>query len=285
MVIEFVKMHGLGNDFIVVENIEPMKHQPQQMAQRLCCRNTGIGADGLILVKKSAIADLRMQIFNSDGSEAEMCGNGIRCFAKYAYERKIVSKTEFTVETLAGIMKPQLQLGAAGLVEMVRVDMGAPSFDGKLIPLAAEAGPASLNFSIDIEGSQFTVSSVLVGVPHTMVFVPDISKVDVSAVGPAIERHPFFPKKTNVNFVEIVNGSHIKMRTWERGAGQTLACGTGACASVVAGTATARLAGAVSVELALGRLFIEWNQEEGKVFMTGPAEEVFYGFAKYLPLQ
>lgn len=282
MVIEFVKMHGLGNDFIMLENINTNALDIGQMAQHLCDRNQSIGADGLILVGKSDIADAQMRIINADGSEAEMCGNGIRCFAKYVYERKIVEKLKFTVETLAGVMEPELQLADKGTVEMVRVNMGQPQFERSAIPMTGTGTDPVLDETLVVNGTGYKIASMLMGVPHTMVFVDNIDEIDIASVGPQIEKHPSFPKKTNVNFVQVLNGSEIKIRTWERGAGQTLACGTGSCASAVAATLAGNVSGAVNVSLQLGNLFIEWEDKEN-VYMTGPAEESFYGFAKYMP--
>jgi diaminopimelate epimerase len=283
MVLEFVKMHGLGNDFIMLENIDTDKLNVNNLAETLCQRNSSVGADGIILICPSTVADTRMRIFNADGSEAEMCGNGIRCFAKYVYERKIVEKLKFKVETLAGIMEPELQLGESGKVEMVRVDMGKPNLERAQIPMQGAAGRV-IGETISVNGKDFTITSMLMGVPHTVVFVDNIDDIDIYTDGPAIERHPLFPRKTNVNFVQVLNGSAIRVRTWERGAAATLACGTGACASAVASALNNKVAGAVNVELYLGRLFIE-QAENGNVFMTGPAEEVFYGFISYNPFQ
>lgn len=282
MVIEFVKMHGLGNDFIMLENIDTNKIDIEKLTQDLCKRNESIGADGLILICDSAIADTQMRIFNTDGSEAEMCGNGIRCFAKYVYERKIVTKTKFTVETLAGIMEPELQLFESGKVDMIRVNMSKPQFERASIPMTGPEGKV-IEEKIDIDGEEVTITSMVMGVPHTIVFVENITNFDIETLGSKIETHKLFPRKTNVDFVEVVNSSSIKVRTWERGVGTTLACGTGSCASVVAGIVSGKVAGSVNVELELGNLFIEW--EEGKdVFMTGPAVESFYGFINYNPL-
>ncbi len=283
MVLEFVKMHGLGNDFIMLENIDTDKLNIHNLAETLCQRNANVGADGVILICSSTVADTRMRIFNADGSEAEMCGNGIRCFAKYVYERKIVEKMKFTVETLAGIMEPELQLDEAGKVDMVRVNMGKPAFERSQIPMEGPAGKV-VDEKISVNGKDFSITSMLMGVPHTMVFVDDLDEVDLYTDGSAIEKHPLFPRKTNVNFVQVLNNSSIRVRTWERGAAATLACGTGACASAVAATLNNKVAGAVNVELYLGNLFIE-QSADGTVFMTGPATEVFYGFISYNPFE
>jgi len=281
MVIEFVKMHGLGNDFIMLENIQTNTIDVSDLAKKLCNRNQSIGADGIILIGDSDVADAQMRIINADGSEAEMCGNGIRCFAKYVYERKIVEKLKFTVETLAGIMEPELQLASNSMVDMVRVNMGKPHLERSAIPMIGSEGHVQEEI-LTVDGTDYIISSMLMGVPHTMVFVDDIDAVDIASIGPKIEKHPSFPRKTNVNFVQVVNNSQIKVRTWERGAGPTLACGTGSCASAVATILSKKAAGSISTSLQLGNLFIEWP-ENGDVFMTGPAEESFYGFTRYIP--
>lgn len=266
------KMHGLGNDFLVFADPQGAQKDYSQLAIQWCNRRTGIGADGLVIVLPSTQADVRMRIINSDGSEAEMCGNGIRCFAKYAYEHREIHTNEFTIETLAGIMKPKLNI-QNGIVESVTVDMGKPSFESTQIPMNIQADKV-LNHTISIEGQDIEVASVLMGVPHTEVFIDDITQAPVSEQGPLIETHPIFPRKTNVNYVEVVNDHHIKVRTWERGAGATLACGTGSCASAVMSFEKGLTGREVDVELYLGTLHISY-QPDGRVLMTGPATEVF----------
>ena len=269
---KLTKMHGLGNDFIFFTDEAGANKDYTELAKRLCHRQTGIGGDGLIVVVPSDVADTRMRIINADGSEAEMCGNGIRCFAKYVYERGIVSKETFTIKTLAGIMEPTLHV-KDGHVEQVTVNMGKPSFAAKDIPMKAEL-PIVKDFAIEVAGQNYEVSSMLLGVPHTEVFVEDVTKVPLMTLGPAIEKHPLFPQGTNVNFVQIVDDSHIKVRTWERGAGATLACGTGCCSSVVMAHENGFTGREVAVEVYLGTLHIQYA-DDGTVFMTGPAAEVF----------
>ena len=261
------KMHGLGNDFVVITDLTGGNTDYTDLAKRLCHRQTGIGADGLMVVVASDVADTRMRIINADGSEAEMCGNGIRCFAKYAYERGLVAKETFTIETLAGIMKPTLHI-KNGKVEQVTVDMGKPSFASKDIPMVADL-PEVMNFPITVDDVEYKVSSLLMGVPHTEVFVDDVTKVPLLTLGPAIEKHELFPQGTNVNFVQVVDDSHIKVRTWERGA-----CGTGCCGSVVMAHKNGFTGREVDVEVYLGVLHIRYA-DDGTVFMTGPAAEVF----------
>lgn len=278
---QFVKMHGLGNDFIVIDEFtEPSNRDYNALAPALCDRHLGIGADGLIIVLPSDKADARMRIINADGSEAEMCGNGIRCFAKYLYESGLVKKQMLSVETLAGIMKPDLLI-EKGKVTAVKVDMGQPVLKREAVPMLEINGidptSAVIEQPLEVDGEKYSITSMLMGVPHTMIFVDDVEKADVTGLGPKIEKHWAFPQKTNVDFVQLVNRDEIKVRTWERGAGATLACGTGSCASAVASVLTGRTGRKVTVHLIAGDLFIEWN-EDNTVFMTGPAAEVFRGY-------
>lgn len=267
---EFTKMHGLGNDFLVFED-DGTGRNWNALAAKLCTRRLSVGGDGILVVLPSAVADTRMRIVNADGSEAEMCGNGIRCFAKYAYERGIVKKADMTVETLAGIIRPRLII-ENGKVADVCVDMGLPQFDRASIPMKGEGGA----FDVDIEAAGRTVriSSLLMGVPHTMVLTDDLGSLDAAVLGPAIERHEIFPRKSNVNFVQVLDRENIKVLTWERGAGLTLACGTGSCASAVATYKKGLTGPKVTVHLSVGRLIIE-SLTDGRVLMTGPAEEVY----------
>jgi len=267
---EFTKMHGLGNDFLVFEDDGSVRDW-NAVAEKLCTRRLNVGGDGILIVLPSKIADIRMRIINADGSEAEMCGNGIRCFAKYVFERGIVKKPDMVVETLAGIIRPKLLI-EDGNVTDVCVDMGKPSFDRLHIPMKGEGSP----FDVDIEaaGRKLRISSMLMGVPHTMVLTDDIGSLDASMLGPAIERHEIFPRKTNVNFVQVLDNENIKVLTWERGAGLTLACGTGSCASAVATYKKGLTGPKVTVHLSVGRLIIE-SLSDRRVLMTGPAEEVF----------
>jgi len=271
----FTKMHGLGNDFIIIDDFHAKPSRDyNKLAPRLCDRHFGIGADGLIIVLPSVKADVRMRIINPDGSEAEMCGNGIRCFAKYVYENGIAKKQVMSVETLAGIMKPELYI-ENGEVKSVRVDMGKPDFEPANIP-AFMPGSRIVERPIEVDGEHYSITSLLMGVPHTVLFVDDVDAVDISTIGPKLEKYYAFPKKTNVNFVQVLNDHEIKVRTWERGAGATLACGTGSCASAVASAVTGRTGRSVTVHLFAGDLFIEWADDD-TVFMTGPAAEVFRG--------
>lgn len=269
---KLTKMHGLGNDFIVWYDEQGNDKDFTELAKTLCHRQTGIGADGLLIVTPSTVADVKMRIINSDGSEAEMCGNGIRCFAKYAYDRQIIKTETFTVETLAGIMTPEIT-AEHGKAKLVKVNMGKPSFGSQAIPMNIDADKV-LAYDLEVNGNTYTVASVLMGVPHTEVFVDDVTKVPLTTLGPAIEKHPLFPRGTNVNFVQIKDDKKIAVRTWERGAGATLACGTGSCASAVMAYEKGLTGRHVEVELYLGSLYIDYEQD-GTVFMTGPATEVF----------
>ncbi|MFZ5975042.1 MAG: diaminopimelate epimerase [Bacillota bacterium] len=273
--IPFTKMHGLGNDFILIERVHLGMLDVFELARRMCARHTGIGADGLLLVSPSDKADLKMRIINSDGSEAEMCGNGIRCFARYAYERGLINKKSFTVETLGGIILPALVTDAAGEVRAVTVDMGVPLFERESIPMAGAKGRA-LSEALQAGGRTWTISALRMGVPHAVVFVEDVDGIDVEKDGRAIETHAAFPEKTNVDFVQVLDEETIAVRTWERGAGVTLACGTGACASVVAANLLGKTQRKVTVQLELGTLSVSL-QDDGRVLMSGPAEYVFEG--------
>jgi diaminopimelate epimerase len=271
-------MHGLGNDFVIMNFLEgePARDWPEE-ARLICDRHFGVGADGLVLLLPSDAADIRMRIYNPDGSEAEMCGNAIRCVAKYMYEKKLLSGVSLTVETGAGVLTPELvwEDGAAESDFRVRVDMGKPVLAPGSIPVAVD-GDQVVARELKLDGQTLTFSAVSMGNPHCVVFVPDLERVDFYRLGPLIEKHPLFPKKTNVEFVQVISPLELKVRVWERGAGETLACGTGACAVAVAGVLNRYSDRTAAVTLPGGRLDIEWA-EDGRVFMTGPAEGVFEG--------
>lgn len=272
--VSFSKMHGLGNDFIVLYNIETGSYNLNKLAQKLCDRRLGIGADGIVLVLPSQTADIQMRIVNSDGSEPDMCGNAIRCFAKYVFENRLVNKEEFTVETYAGVMVPKLNI-EDGKVVSVQVNMGKPSLKRRDIPMLGEADEA-ISEPFSVNGSDYMITSMLMGVPHTMVYTNNVAGVDVKGEGEPIEKNELFPEGTNVNFVEVINENEIKVRTWERGAGATLACGTGCCASVVSSVLNNKTGNKVKVHLPVGEMIIEWVKGDD-IFMTGPAELVFEG--------
>ncbi len=272
--IDFVKMHGLGNDFILVDCLKQELNEPEKFAVQYCNRRFGIGADQLLLLYPSEIADFKMKIFNADGSEVEMCGNGIRCFAKYIWDRGLSNKETLEVETLAGIIKPK-KIG-----KLIQVDMGTPEFNPKKIPVDAH-GDKAFDLLFEIAGWHTKINCVSMGNPHTVIFLDEEPKnFAVTKYGPLIENHPIFPKRTNVEFAYVKNPNEIIMRVWERGAGETLACGTGACATAVAAIVKGLTDRKVTVHLLGGDLIIEWA-EDGHVYMTGPAEEVFEGTIKF----
>lgn len=273
-------MHGLGNDFIIPEINEADLTDLSELAKILCDRHTGIGADGILLVYNSNEENIRMRIFNSDGTEAEMCGNGIRCFAKYVYEKKIISDQKFTIETLAGKIIPELFIDD-GIVTKVRVNMNTPKLiddEESLINFYDDTNSnisEKLHKKILINENIFHTSCLTLGVPHSILYVDEIVNAEIKLIGSLIEKHESFLKGTNVNFVKVVNNNEIIMRTWERGAGQTLACGTGSCAAGVASFLDGKTDKKITVHLELGDLEIELI--DNSVFMTGPAEQVYEG--------
>ena len=273
--IKFTKMHGLGNDYVYMDAIHQHIENESTLAQVVSNRNFGIGSDGLILICKSEKADFKMRMFNSDGSEAEMCGNGIRCVGKFVYDKGLTQKTEVTIETLAGIKTLQLNV-KEGKVETVKVDMGEPILEPNEIPVISEEKPVK-NLKLKAEDKEFVFTCVSMGNPHAITIVENTKEFDVEKYGKVLEVDKAFPNKTNVEFIEIVDKNNIKMRVWERGAGETLACGTGACASVVACVLKNLTERNVNVELLGGKLEIEWNKIDNHVYMTGPAVTVFEG--------
>ena len=273
---DFVKMHGLGNDFVFIEDKTGQDQDYTALARAMCNRHTGIGADGLIVIVDSRVADVRMRIINSDGSEAEMCGNGIRCFAKYVYDNGIIEKKRFTVETPAGIMEPEITVGADNKAELITINMGRPSFNRSEIPMEGAEGRV-LNEDLCVNGANWKITSLLMGVPHTVTYVDDVDTVDIEKIGPLFEKHEAFPKHTNINFAQQMDDRTVKVRTWERGAGATLACGTGSCSVAVASFLNGRTGREVDIQLPLGTLHIEYREEDGNVYMTGPAAVSFTG--------
>ena len=273
---DFVKMHGLGNDFVFIEDKTGQDKDYTALARAMCNRHTGIGADGLIVIVDSRVADVRMRIINSDGSEAEMCGNGIRCFAKYVYDNGIIEKKRFTVETPAGIMEPEITVGADNKAELITINMGRPSFNRSEIPMEGADGRV-LNEDLCVNGANWKITSLLMGVPHTVTYVDDVDTVDIEKIGPLFEKHEAFPKHTNINFAQQMDDRTVKVRTWERGAGATLACGTGSCSVAVASFLNGRTGREVDIQLPLGTLHIEYREEDGNVYMTGPAAGSFTG--------
>lgn len=273
--IKFTKMHGLGNDYVYMDAIHQNIENESSLAQFVSNRNFGIGSDGLILICKSDVADFKMRMFNSDGSEAEMCGNGIRCVGKFVFDKGLTNKTEVKIETLAGIKTLKLNI-KEGKVSTARVDMGEPILEPKEIPVISNEDTVK-NLEISAENRNFRFTCVSMGNPHAITFVDDTKNFDVEKYGKVIEVDKNFPRKTNVEFIEVIDKNNIKMRVWERGAGETLACGTGACASTVACILNGLTDRKVNVELLGGTLEIEWNKEDNHVYMTGPAVTVFEG--------
>jgi len=273
-VIPFIKMHGLGNDYIYMcEFDRPLKH-PRALAVHISHRNFGVGGDGLVLIGPSEIADFRMRIFNADGSEAEMCGNASRCVGKFLYEHNYTQKHELTLETGGKVRKLFLTV-ESGTVSSVRVDMGIPVFKTADISMMPEES-SFLNREIIVDGTAWTASALSMGNPHLVIPVEDVAAVDLAYLGPLFERHQLFPNRINTEFVQVINPGHILMRVWERGSGETMACGTGACASLVACALSGLTGKRAVVTLPGGDLEIEWDVS-GTVFMTGPAAEVFSG--------
>ena len=274
---KFTKMHGAGNDYVYVNCFAERVDNPEQVAIQVSNRNFGIGSDGLILIMPSEVADVRMRMFNSDGSESEMCGNGIRCVAKYAYDHGIVDKKEITAETGAGILTLQLFTDSANKVEKVRVNMGIPRLTRKEIPMTGEPADGQIvSQPLNILHTTFNITCVSMGNPHCVIFVDDVENLQVEKYGPLIENHELFPRRTNVEFVQIISRTEVRQRTWERGAGETLACGTGASAVCVAGVLNGLTEKKILNHLSGGDLELEWA-EDGRLYMTGPATEVFSG--------
>ncbi|HWI41015.1 MAG TPA: diaminopimelate epimerase [Verrucomicrobiae bacterium] len=273
---KFTKMHGAGNDYVYVNCFEERVENPEKVAIQVSNRNFGIGSDGLILIMPSDKADVRMRMFNSDGSESEMCGNGIRCVAKYAHDHGIVDKTEITAETGAGILTLQLVPGEDGTIGKVRVNMGKPRLTRAEIPMLGEGGEQVVSLPLNILHTTFNITCVSMGNPHCVIFVDDVEHFQVEKYGPLIENHEMFPRRTNVEFVQIISRTEVRQRTWERGAGETLACGTGASAVCVAGALNGLTERRILNHLSGGDLELEWA-EDGYLYMTGPASEVFSG--------
>ena len=272
---KFTKMHGIGNDYVYVNCFEESVKNPAEVSKFVSDRHFGIGSDGLILISPSAIADFRMNIYNADGSQAEMCGNGIRCVAKYVYDYGLTDKTEISVETLAGIKYLRLQV-ENGKVASVEVNMGAPILEPKEIPVAVEESPV-VNVPVEVKGKIYHMTCVSMGNPHAIIFMNNVKDLDIAAIGPYFENHTVFPKRTNTEFVEVLDRNTVYMRVWERGSDETLACGTGACATTVACILNDKTENEVTVHLLGGDLKIRWDREANQVYMTGPATVVFDG--------
>lgn len=275
---KFTKMHGASNDYVYVNGFEERLDgvDLSALAIRLSDRHTGIGGDGLILIHPSKAGDVRMQMFNADGSEAEMCGNGVRCVAKYAYDHNLAHTPVINVETLGGIKRIEVFPGPDGTVASARVDMGTPVFEAARIPVVVNT-PEAFPIDIESQGMLWRMHCVSMGNPHAVTLVEDPEALDLPRIGPALETHPVFPRKANIEFVHVVDRQNAVMRVWERGSGETLACGTGACATAVALMRLGLVDERVHIHLRGGVLTIEWPGKQGSVFKTGPAVEVFHG--------
>ena len=275
VMIKFTKMHGLGNDYIYIDSRTKDIKNPEELAVTMSHRHFGIGSDGLILILNSRIADFRMRMFNSDGSEAEMCGNGIRCFAKYVYDHGLTNKKKISVETLAGIRDLSL-LTKNKKVERVRVDMGEPILEREEIPMEGLPGNV-IEEILQLDGVKFNITAVSMGNPHVIIYVEDVKNFPVEKYGPMIETHSVFPSRTNAEFVEIISEDEVSVRTWERGSGETLACGTGASAVTAAGVLTKRTQRNILIHLKGGDIETEWSEADNHIYLSGPAVEIFHG--------
>jgi len=274
---KFTKMHGTGNDYIYVNGFEEQIENPVEFAIQYSDRHKGIGSDGLVMILPSETCDFRMRMFNADGSESEMCGNASRCIGKFVYDKGLTTKTEVTLETLAGIKVLKLFIGADKLVEKVTVDMGEPILEGIKIPTTFDT-PKVIDVPVTFnEKIQYNITAVSMGNPHAVIFTSGIHDLNLPEIGPVIENAAIFPRRTNTEFIEVVSDSYVKMRVWERGSGETMACGTGACAAVVAGVLNGKNSRKTTVELLGGELSIEWKEADNHVYLTGGATTVFEG--------
>lgn len=272
---KFTKMQGLGNDYVYVNCLKEKVESPSEMARRVSDRHFGVGSDGLILICPSECADFEMKMYNADGSRGEMCGNGIRCVGKYVYDYGLTDQTEISVETLGGIKHLSLTV-EEGKVALVKVDMGFPIFVPEQIPVKVE-GDHAVNVPISVDGDEYRMTCVSMGNPHAVVYLDDIQNMEIEKIGSKFEHHPCFPNRVNTEFARVLDRETVEMRVWERGSGETLACGTGACAVAVASMVNGLTEDCVTVQLLGGNLKIEWDREKNIVYMTGPATVVFDG--------
>lgn len=272
---KFTKMHGLGNDYVYVNCFEEKIDNPPAVARFVSDRHFGIGSDGLIMINPSKTADFEMEMYNADGSRGEMCGNGIRCVAKYVYDYGLTDKTQISVETLGGIKYLDLTVEDEK-VSLVKVDMGKPELEADLIPIISEREQV-IDEPIEVDGKEYHMTGVSMGNPHAVIYVDDVKGLDLEKIGPKFENHERFPKRINTEFVHCIDRQTVEMRVWERGSGETLACGTGACAVAVSSILNNLTDTQVTVKLLGGDLQIEWDREKDRVFMTGPATVVFDG--------
>ena len=271
----FTKMQGIGNDYVYLNGFSPLPVDLSRLSRQISDRHFGVGSDGLVVIMPSETCDFRMRMFNPDGSEAEMCGNASRCIGKYVYDKGLTTKTDLTLETLAGVKHLTLHLNG-NIVERVTVDMGEPILSPQDIPVAFPMSYV-VSYPLEIENISFDITCVSMGNPHAVIFVDDMSRYDLHHIGALIEHYPLFPRRTNVEFVEILSPDSLKMRVWERGTGETMACGTGACASLVAAVLNGKSRRQATLHLQGGDLQIEWNEKDNHVYMTGDAVTVFEG--------
>ncbi len=284
---KFTKMHGIGNDYVYVNGFAENVADPGEVARKVSDRHFGIGSDGMILILPSERADVRMRMFNVDGSEGEMCGNGVRCVAKYAYDHGLTKNNPMKIETGRGVLTLDMKTNGANRVEHITVNMGAPILNLADIPVVQGAagrqallkkrGDHAYELAMEYDGTPVVATFVSTGNPHVVVFVPDVQKLDLNKIGPPMENYGAFPKRINAHWATVLSRGEVRMRTWERGSGITWACGTGACAVVVAGVLTAQLDRKCLVRLPGGDLHIEWREADDNIYMTGPATEVFSG--------
>lgn len=272
---KFTKMQGLGNDYVYVNCFKEKIDNPSEVAIKVSNRNFGVGSDGLIMINPSKVADFEMEMYNADGSRGEMCGNGIRCVGKYVYDYGLTDKTSISVETLGGIKYLDFTV-EDGKVKLVKVDMGSPELIAANIPIVAEDEKV-IDSPIVVDGQEYRMTGVSMGNPHTVVFIEDVQGLEIEKIGPMFENHERFPKRINTEFARVIDRHTVEMRVWERGSGETLACGTGACAVAVASILNGFTENKVTVKLLGGDLQIEWDREVNKVYMTGPAEVSFEG--------
>ncbi len=272
---DFSKMHGCGNDYIFVNCIDQNIHDRANLSKRISDRHFGIGSDGLICICSSETADFKMDMYNADGSNAQICGNGIRCLGKFVREKGLCDKDVIDIETRAGVKKLWLNV-EDGKVNTVKVSMGSPNFKASDIPVISDKEEFT-NVPLEVAGNNWIVSAVSMGNPHAVTFVQNVDWLDLHEIGPEFENHPLFPERVNTEFIQIIDENTIKMRVWERGSGETLACGSGSCAAVAVAAHTGRTSDKVNVLLLGGELLIEWNRDENIIYMTGPAEHVFDG--------
>lgn len=273
----FTKMHGLGNDYIYIDCLDSVPRDPERLSVLMSDRHTGVGGDGIILICRSDVADFKMRMFNADGSEGKMCGNASRCIAKYVHDKGLTDKEEIRLETLSGIKILKLHLNGEGAVESVTVDMGAPELSAKLVPVKCDA-EQMINRPVYVNDEIFDITAVSMGNPHGVIFLDKSpSSFEIERRGRALETHSMWPERANIEFAHVVDEGRIEMRVWERGSGETMACGTGACATAVAAHKLGKTGRRVIVELRGGELLIDWDEASGHVFMTGPAETVMEG--------